>query len=71
MHAVAHPAALADEGAPVAGQHPHLTERLRRHMARRGQAELAHPCQPHAVGDVGLAALDLSFTMLLLCKLLK
>ena len=50
---------MADEGAPITGQHPHLAERLGRHMARGGQTELAHPRQPHAVGDIGLAALEL------------
>lgn len=28
-------------------------------MARRGQSELAHPRQPYAVGDIGLAAPEL------------
>ena len=59
LHAIAHSAALTDQGPPVAGEHPHLTERLGRNMARGGQAELAHPRQPYAVGDVGLAALEL------------
>ena len=43
LNPVADPAALTDEGAPVAGQHTHLAKRLRRHMARGGQGELAHP----------------------------
>ena len=51
LNPVADPAALTDEGAPVAGQHTHLAKRLRRHMARGGQGELAHPCQPYAVAD--------------------
>ena len=59
LHAVSDPASLADEGAPVAGQHAHFAKRLRRHVARRGQTELAHPRQPYAVGDIGLAAPEL------------
>ena len=59
LHPVAHPAALADQGAPVAGERARLPEHLRWHMAGAGQAELADPRQPHAVGDIGLAALQL------------
>ena len=44
---------------------------MRGDEARRAQTELADAREPHAVGDVGLAALELSFIMLPLCKLLK
>ena len=37
LNPVADPAALGDEGAPVAGQGAHLAERLGRHMAGGGQ----------------------------------
>ena len=40
-------------------QRAQLPERLERHMGRCAEPELAHAGQPHAVGHVGLAPLQL------------
>ena len=52
-------AAALDQGAPVTALGSQVPEVSVRHKARTGEAELAQPCQPDAVGDIGLAALDL------------
>ena len=59
LHAVAHGGALPDQDAALAAQRAQLPERLGWHMGRRAEPELTHAGQPHAVGHVGLAPLQL------------
>ena len=59
LHPVAQPGAVGDDLAPVPALVAQGHEQGWRHVAGTRQAELADARQPQAVGDVGLAALDL------------
>ena len=59
LHPVTDPAALPDQRAPMAHQIPQIAKRLVGYETGPAEPELAHPGQPAAVFDIGLAAAQL------------